>query len=151
TLHDLEPTAPPANGFLHPSPPGPPVSSNGSPTASRHIPSSAAGKRSYRPYWIAGFVILGCIRADVGPHYLPCKRVVTGLILPPSSVARVDVLTHKVKKEPLVVTVTEKGTLESMENHDITCRVRAGNKGFATTINEVIDDGTRVKRGDKLM
>lgn len=47
--------------------------------------------------------------------------------------------------------MTEKGTLESARNRDIICKVRAGNKGFATTINEVIPDGTRVKRGQKLM
>lgn len=64
---------------------------------------------------------------------------------------RADVILHTVKREPLFVTVTEKGTLESSKNRDIICRVRAGNKGYATTINEVIPDGTRVKRGQKLM
>ena len=33
----------------------------------------------------------------------------------------------------------------------IICKVRAGSKGFATTIKEVIDDGTRVKPGQLLM
>jgi HlyD family secretion protein len=47
--------------------------------------------------------------------------------------------------------VTAKGTLESADNRDIVCRVRAGNKGFATSINWVIDDGTRVKPGQLLM
>lgn len=64
---------------------------------------------------------------------------------------RADVILHTVKREQLFVTVTEKGTLESAKNRDIVCRVRAGNKGYATTINEVIPDGTRVKRGQKLM
>ena len=51
----------------------------------------------------------------------------------------------------LIVSVTEKGTLESADNRDMICKVRAGNKGFATTINWVIDDGTRVKPGQLLM
>lgn len=65
--------------------------------------------------------------------------------------ARADVLLHTVKKEPLVVSVTEKGTLESADNRDIICKVRAGTKGFASTINWVIDDGSRVKPGQLLM
>jgi multidrug efflux pump subunit AcrA (membrane-fusion protein) len=64
---------------------------------------------------------------------------------------RADVLLHTVKREPLVVTVAEKGTLESADNRDIVCKVRAGAKGFASTINWVIDDGTRVKPGQLLM
>ena len=51
----------------------------------------------------------------------------------------------------LNVSVTEKGTLESADNRDMICKVRAGTKGFATTINWVIDDGTRVKPGQLLM
>ena len=65
--------------------------------------------------------------------------------------ARADVLLHQVKRETLSVTVTEKGTVESADNRDIVCKVRAGNKGFASTINWVIDDGTRVKPGQLLM
>lgn len=65
--------------------------------------------------------------------------------------ARADVLLHTVKREPLVVSVTEKGTLESADNRDIVCKVRAGSKGFASTINWVIDDGSRVKPGQLLM
>jgi multidrug efflux pump subunit AcrA (membrane-fusion protein) len=65
--------------------------------------------------------------------------------------ARADVLLHTLKKEPLTVSVTEKGTLESANNRDIICKVRAGAKGYASTINWVIDDGSRVKRGQLLM
>ncbi len=68
-----------------------------------------------------------------------------------SAPVRADVLLHTVKREPLVVTVAEKGTLESAGNRDIVCKVRAGSKGFASTINWVIDDGSRVKPGQLLM
>ncbi|HEV3437932.1 MAG TPA: hypothetical protein VG122_11260, partial [Gemmata sp.] len=57
----------------------------------------------------------------------------------------------KVKKELLNVSVTEKGTLESSANTDLICKVRAGSKNFATSINWVVDDGTRVNPGDQLM
>jgi HlyD family secretion protein len=56
-----------------------------------------------------------------------------------------------VKRELLIVRVTEKGTLESADNRDMICKVRAGGKGFATSINWVIDDGTPVKPGQLLM
>ena len=64
---------------------------------------------------------------------------------------RADVLLHPVKREMLTVTVAEKGTLESADNRDIVCKVRAGSKGFASSINWVIDDGSRVKPGQLLM
>ncbi|MFO0936007.1 MAG: hypothetical protein U0798_05755 [Gemmataceae bacterium] len=66
--------------------------------------------------------------------------------------ARPDLLTHKVKSEMLPVTVTERGTLESAENKDVICRVKAGSKAsFASTIKWVIDDGTVVTKGQLLM
>lgn len=64
---------------------------------------------------------------------------------------RPDVIFYTVKKEVLHVSVSEKGQVESAANKDIICRVRAGNKGYASTINEVIADGTRVKPGELLM
>ena len=62
-----------------------------------------------------------------------------------------NVLTHKVKREDVNVVVTEKGTVESAENRDVICKVRAGNKGFATSINWVIEDGARVQAGDLIL
>lgn len=60
-------------------------------------------------------------------------------------------LLHVVKRENLDVTVSEKGTLESAINIDVVCNVKAGSKGFATTINWVIEDGSKVKKGQLLM
>ena len=88
---------------------------------------------------------------DVAAHYLTGKSVVAGALLGPANPDRADVILHIVKREPLVVTVTAKGQVESADNKDIVCKVRAGNKGFATSINWVIDDGTRVKPGQLLM
>ncbi len=64
---------------------------------------------------------------------------------------RADVLTHTVKKESLNITVTEKGQVESADNKDVVCKVRAGTKGYASTINWVIEDGARVEPGQLVM
>jgi len=56
-------------------------------------------------------------------------------------------------RQKLMVTIVERGSLESAENSDIICRVKAGTKGstIASTIKWVIDDGTQVKAGDRLV
>lgn len=65
---------------------------------------------------------------------------------------RPDLILHTVKTENLDLTVVERGTLESADNKDIICKVKAGSKGnYATTIKWVIDDGTLVKKGQLIM
>jgi HlyD family secretion protein len=102
------------------------------------VPGRVA-RSSRRPFWIAAFLVL--ILGVAGAAYYFTR--------PPGD--RADVILYKVKKELLLVSVTEKGTLESADNRDMICKVRAGTKGFATSINWVIDDGTRVKPGQLLM
>lgn len=65
---------------------------------------------------------------------------------------RHDLIQHVVKRENLQLTIIERGALESADNRDILCRVKAGNKGstVATTIKWVIDDGSHVRRGQLL-
>ncbi len=66
--------------------------------------------------------------------------------------SRPDLLPHTVQAEYLPVTVIERGTLESTDNRDVVCRVKAGSRGtFASTIKWVIDDGTMVTKGQPLM
>jgi multidrug efflux pump subunit AcrA (membrane-fusion protein) len=76
-----------------------------------------------------------------------------GFIRLGGSSARPDLITHKVAYEDLQLTITERGALESAENSDIICRVKArsGNSTVSTTIRWVIEDGTQVKRGDRLV
>jgi multidrug efflux pump subunit AcrA (membrane-fusion protein) len=64
-----------------------------------------------------------------------------------------DLITHKVTYDNLQLTITERGALESAENSDIICRVksRSANSTVSTTIRWVIEDGTQVKRGDRLV
>jgi multidrug resistance efflux pump len=65
---------------------------------------------------------------------------------------RPDLLTHPVQYEFLPVTVVERGTLESADNREVVCRVKAGARGtFATSIKNVIEDGTPVTKGQWLM
>ncbi len=103
------------------------------------MPNKTIRKRSTRKFWLAGLIVL-----------LLVIGVAVVLITRPAG-PRTDVILFKVKKEPLNVSVTEKGTLESSANTDLICKVRAGSKGFATNIKSVVDDGTRVNPGDELM
>lgn len=65
---------------------------------------------------------------------------------------RPDLLLHTVKHEDLDLTVVERGALESADNRDVICKVKAGAKGnYASTIKWVIDDGTLVKKGQLIM
>ncbi len=64
---------------------------------------------------------------------------------------RPDLILYKMHYEPLNLTVVERGALESADNREVTCRVRAGSKATALNIKWVIDDGAQVKAGDLLM
>lgn len=59
--------------------------------------------------------------------------------------------TWVVAKERLKLVIVERGTLESAENSDIVCRVKAGKKGTSGIIKWVVDDGTQVEKGQKLI
>src|SRR5260370_35969273 len=75
------------------------------------------------------------------------------LVFGTKSVPYADLLTHKVGHENLQLTVTERGALESAENAEIVCRVKAGSQGstVATTVRWLLDAGTEVQSGDKLI
>ncbi len=65
---------------------------------------------------------------------------------------RPDLILHKVSREYLQVTVVERGTLESSENREVVCKLKAGSKGtYASTIRWVIDDGSIVTKNQLLM
>src|SRR5687767_9395345 len=44
----------------------------------------------------------------------------------PAKAERADLSWHKVRLEPLQLTVVERGALESADNREVTCRVKAG-------------------------
>lgn len=64
---------------------------------------------------------------------------------------RNDLLLHKVQRETLPLTIVERGTLEAADNREVVSRVKAGARNAAPTIKWVIDDGSQVKQGDKLV
>lgn len=66
--------------------------------------------------------------------------------------ARPDLMLHTVKKETLNVTITDRGSLEPADNKYIICNVKAKAPGQpSTSIRWVIDNGSMVKEGDKIM
>ena len=102
-------------------------------------PSDVAGKKARAKgllLWIGLFlIVLIATMAFVGVRYGP------EWFRPSNN----DVIYAPVKKEPIEVTVVEKGTLEAAKNDDVKCMVKATRGGqFATTIRWVIDDGTQV-------
>ena len=61
-----------------------------------------------------------------------------------------------VDRGPVVATIVERGSLQAVQTSDVFCRVRAAGTGgkdpaFATSIKWIIDDGTMVKKGDRLI
>jgi multidrug efflux pump subunit AcrA (membrane-fusion protein) len=59
--------------------------------------------------------------------------------------------TAPVKKQKLILTVVERGSLESAKNKDIVCLLKAKSQGgVASTIKWLVDDGKEVKGGEPL-
>jgi multidrug resistance efflux pump len=65
---------------------------------------------------------------------------------------RSDLIYHTVQRERLQLTIVERGALESAENRDIVCRVKAKSpqNTIATSIRSVIDNGAIVEAGQLL-
>jgi len=68
------------------------------------------------------------------------------IVAKPFKDVRTDLITHKVQFDRLELNVVERGALESTNNHDIVCRVKARSQGSqtSTTIKWIIDDGSQV-------
>ena len=65
---------------------------------------------------------------------------------------RPDLILHTAQMEMLPVMVVERGTLESADNREVVCKVKAGARGtFATSIKWVIDDGSTVSKGQPVV
>jgi multidrug efflux pump subunit AcrA (membrane-fusion protein) len=64
-----------------------------------------------------------------------------------------ELVLHTVIREPLYVTVVERGAVESADNGEIICPVKANKGGtFATTIKDLpVEDGQLVKKGELLI
>jgi len=65
---------------------------------------------------------------------------------------RPDLILHTVKLEKMQITITERGSLESSDNNELSCAVKAKSPNApATSIRWVIDNGTIVRKGDRLI
>ena len=80
---------------------------------------------------------------------------VAALIVIPDAAAKADspdFVLHKVDRGDVVRTVQERGTVEAARAVELVCRVRARGPGKpASTIKWIVEDGTSVKKGDKLI
>jgi multidrug efflux pump subunit AcrA (membrane-fusion protein) len=90
-----------------------------------------------------------------GAGLIAVTAIASGYLLlqDPFHHTRNDLVTHKVQYDKLLLTIVERGALESANNADVFCRVKAGakNSTVATTIKWVIDDGSVVKKGDLIV
>jgi len=78
-----------------------------------------------------------------------CAALVSVVLVIPDSGGALQtrpVITHKIAREDVIVTVTEQGTLESSDNTEIKCKVRGQN-----TVIWVVESGTEVEPGDVLV
>src|SRR5438105_2262527 len=118
-------------------PPQPSASSLPNPLSS---PTRSSSRRHRRNSWLAFAAFLGL-------------AVGVGIFIWSQSpkTQRTDLLFHSVHREPLALTVVERGALESADNRDVVCRVRAGTKASSLTLKWVVDDGTLVKQGQLLV
>lgn len=70
----------------------------------------------------------------------------SGMLGAPNDAPTLNATTHKVRKEQLIVTVVEDGTIESAKNIDVKCEIAGG-----STILWIIPDGTVVEAGAELV
>src|SRR3954469_13825142 len=136
---------PPSTSSSHPPAPSPAMAAlpslNGSPTAA-HPEIGDGPTRKFPTYLVLAGGGLAVVVTALLLYYFTGK----------SRADRPDLLLHTVKLENLDLTVVERGTLESADNRDIICHLKAGSKGnYASTIKWVIDDGTLVKKGQLIM
>jgi multidrug efflux pump subunit AcrA (membrane-fusion protein) len=113
------------------------------PDISRALPSPVRSQRRTRR--LIGLALVVALAGAAAMYGVYSRRL--------HSVPRTDLLIHVVRREPLQLTIVERGGLESADNRDVICRVKAGTKGstVASQIKWVIDDGSHVKQSDVLV
>jgi multidrug efflux pump subunit AcrA (membrane-fusion protein) len=124
-----------------------PLETNGSTNGSSRRPSRLPKARTWnrRTKVLALAVLLLVVGSAGAAGYL--------LIAKPFQNARTDLVVHKVQYGRLELTIIERGALESANNHDIICRVKARSQTAqtSTTIKSLVDDGSHVKKGELLV
>ena len=111
--------------------------SNGLPShSSRRVKAKQWSKRTR--LLVTSAVIVLTLTGTVAAYFVIEK---------PFSKKRTDLVTAKVKRGTLELKIVERGQLESANNSDIVCQIKAKTQGgsVATTIRWLVDDGTRVQ------
>src|SRR5713226_7440755 len=115
-----------------------PLEANGSNNGPSRSPSRLPKVRGWskRAKLLALAVILLVVGSAGAAGYV--------LIAKPFQNSRTDLVTHKVQYGRLELTIVERGALESANNHDIVCRVKARSQTAqtSTTIKSLVDDGS---------
>lgn len=135
-------TAHPPDSNHLPTPPSNSQDPNSSlnPAPSR-LPKARSWKRRGR-WLIALLILLTAGGTGVAGWYFYARKFA----------AHPELVTHKIKKELLQVTITERGSLEPADNTFFACKVKAKTQGgAATTIRWVIDNGSFVKEGERIL
>ena len=101
-------------------------------------PSAPNPAQRRRSWWKIVLLSLGALAVLIGAGTWALQRA--------STKKPANMLTHKIAKGDVVVTVTEQGALESATNKEIKCTVKGG-----STILWIIEDGTQVQPGDELV
>jgi multidrug efflux pump subunit AcrA (membrane-fusion protein) len=115
---------------------------NGIPEATTRLPRPQGAGKRHRAWLVGGVAVAAAVVAVVLWR--------TGVLFARSPYTGP---TWTVKREKLKLTIVARGNLEALENENVFCTVRSGTKGStsSTIIKWIIDEGTKVKKGDKLM
>jgi multidrug efflux pump subunit AcrA (membrane-fusion protein) len=106
------------------------------------LPSKARGWKRRSKWLIALLLSLLAVGSTLGGWYFYTHR----------NVARPELIQHEVTRKKLQVEIVDRGSVESAENNEIVCRVKAkAQNTSATTIRWVIDNGAEVQKGDKVV
>ncbi|TWU20609.1 Macrolide export protein MacA [Novipirellula galeiformis] len=107
--------------------------------------SRLASARHRRGSLLAGFLVFLAIAATTGwfaYSYLTNRS---------ASISTKDLIVAEVTTAPFDHIVLEQGEIESSSNIEVTCKVESRGNGGGTPILWVIDEGTRVSAGEKLV
>lgn len=106
--------------------------------------STVANSRASRVVTRLTLLIVLIVVAGVG--YGGYRWIDTTFVSQSDKSERRHLLTHVVSHSPITVSLKERGTLESADNHEVICQVRGAN-----IITSVVENGTYVNEGDVIL
>jgi HlyD family secretion protein len=138
-------TQPPTNPLTTAQPPDnnhpPTLPNNSLQPAPNRLPKARGWKRR-RSWLIALLLLLTAGGTGFGGWYFYARKYAV----------HPELVLHKIEKKILQITITERGSLEPADNTFFSCKVKAKSQGgAATNIRWVIDNGSFVREGDKIL